>query len=87
MKIYKGNILFTKQPDRFETLQHGYIAVENGCVKALYDHLPDNAKEAEIIDYGDKLIIPAMNDLHVHAPQDPYCGIGARVHANRSWPE
>lgn len=69
MKIYKGNILFTKQPDRFETLQHGYIAVENGCVKALYDHLPDNAKEAEIIDYGDKLIIPAMNDLHVHAPQ------------------
>lgn len=69
MKIYKGNILFTKQPDRFETLQHGYIAVENGCVKALYDHLPDNAKEAEIIDYGDRLIIPAMNDLHVHAPQ------------------
>lgn len=69
MKIYKGNILFTKQPDRFEMLQHGYIAVENGCVKALYDHLPDNAKEAEIIDYGDRLIIPAMNDLHVHAPQ------------------
>lgn len=69
MKIYKGNILFTKQPDRFEMLQHGYIAVENGCVKALYDHLPDNAKEAKIIDYGDKLIIPAMNDLHVHAPQ------------------
>lgn len=69
MKIYKGNILFTKQPDRFEMLQHGYIAVENGCVKALYDHLPDNAKEAEIIDYGNKLIIPAMNDLHVHAPQ------------------
>lgn len=69
MKLYKGNILFTKQSDRFEVIPNGYIAVENGCVTAVYDSLPDEMRAAELVDFGDKLIIPAMNDLHVHAPQ------------------
>lgn len=69
MKLYKGNILFTKQSNRFEVIANGYIAVENGCVTAVYDHFPDELQNAEVVDYGDRLIIPAMNDLHVHAPQ------------------
>ena len=28
-----------------------------------------DSTDAEIIDFGDRLLIPAMNDLHVHAPQ------------------
>jgi len=28
-----------------------------------------DAEDAEVIDFGDRMLIPAMNDLHVHAPQ------------------
>lgn len=69
MKIYKAHILFTKVKDKFEIIENGYIAVENGRIEGVYAHLPEHLKDVEIVDFGDKLLIPAMNDMHVHAPQ------------------
>lgn len=70
-KVYKANILFTKEKSRFEILENGYIAVDdNGCVIGVAKDLASiDGEGAEIIDFGDRLLIPAMNDLHVHAPQ------------------
>ena len=69
-KVYKAHILFTKEKDRFEVFENGYIAVENGIVLGVANNLKDLGCEgAEVIDFGDKLLIPAMNDMHVHAPQ------------------
>jgi len=69
-KIYKAHILFTKEKDRFEVLENGYVAVEDGIVVGIANQLKDlNAPDAEVVDFGDKLLIPAMNDMHVHAPQ------------------
>ena len=69
-KVYKAHILFTKEKDCFEVFENGYIAVENGIVLGVANNLKDLGCEgAEVIDFGDKLLIPAMNDMHVHAPQ------------------
>ena len=69
-KVYKAHILFTKEKDHFEVFENGYIAVENGKVVGVANNLADlNVQDAEVIDFGDKLLIPAMNDMHVHAPQ------------------
>ena len=76
-KVYKAHILFTKEKDHFEVFENGYIAVENGIVVGVANNLADlnaqcpafNAQDAELVDFGDKLLIPAMNDMHVHAPQ------------------
>ena len=69
-KIYKAHILFTKEKDHFEVYENGYIAVENGKVTGVSTNLSDlDSEGAEVIDFGDKLLIPAMNDMHVHAPQ------------------
>jgi len=70
-KIYKAHILFTKEKDRFEVLENGYVAVNaEGCVEGVSADLEAlNPQDAEVVDFGDKLLIPAMNDLHVHAPQ------------------
>ena len=68
--VYKAHILFTKEKDRFEILENGYIAVEDGIVAGVSANLDDlGCKDAKVIDFGDKLLIPAMNDMHVHAPQ------------------
>ena len=67
-KVYKAHILYTKEKNSFEVLENGYIAVgADGRVLSVSADLP--AEDAEVIDYGDCLLIPAMNDVHVHAPQ------------------
>ncbi len=69
-KVYKAHILFTKEKDHFEVFENGYIAVEDGIVLGVANKLKELGCEGvEVIDFGDKLLIPAMNDMHVHAPQ------------------
>ena len=70
-KIYKGHILYTKEKSRFEVLENGYVAVDaDGCVTGVAADLASlDSQDAEVIDFGDRLLIPAMNDIHVHAPQ------------------
>ncbi len=70
MKIYKAHILFTKEKDHFEVIENGYIGVDDGHVVGVAtDDSVFQCPEAEVIDLGDRLLIPAMNDIHVHAPQ------------------
>ena len=76
MKIYKAHILYTKDKDHFEVLENGYVAVDtDGRVTGVATDLASlggNVSQrcnAELIDFGDRLLIPAMNDLHVHAAQ------------------
>ena len=70
-KIYKAHILYTKEKDHFEVLENGYIAVDaDGRVSGVATDLDSlDSEDAEVIDFGDRLLIPAMNDMHVHAPQ------------------
>lgn len=69
MQIYKGHILYTPEMSRFEVVENGYIAVEHGKVVGVYNQLPAEMLDSPVRDFGDKLLIPAMNDVHVHAPQ------------------
>ena len=70
-KVYKAHILFTKEQSRFEVLENGYVAVDgDGRVIGVAGDLASlDAEGAELVDFGNRLLIPAMNDMHVHAPQ------------------
>ena len=67
--IYRANIIFTPESHRFEVISNGYIVVENGKVEGVYHELPEHLTGLPVTDFGDRLLVPAMNDLHVHAPQ------------------
>jgi len=70
MKVYKAHIVFTKERQRFEVLENGYVAVDNGRVCAVAADLQSlGCPDAEVTDFGNRLLIPAMNDVHVHAAQ------------------
>ena len=70
-KVYKAHILFTKEKSHFEVLENDYVAVDaDGRVTGVSTDLASlDSEGAEVVDFGDRLLIPAMNDLHVHAPQ------------------
>lgn len=70
MRIYKANILHTPTPDKLEVLPNGFLVVdENGIIEGAYPSLPSHLQGIAITDFGDRMLIPAMNDLHLHAPQ------------------
>lgn len=70
-KVYKAHILYTKEQSRFEVLENGYVAVDaDGRVTGVATDLTLlDSENKEVVDFGDCLLIPAMNDLHVHASQ------------------
>jgi len=70
-KVYKAHIIYTKERSRFEVYENGYVAVDDKgrVIKVSSDLSALECEDAEIVDFGDCLLIPAMNDMHVHAPQ------------------
>ena len=74
--ILKGNIVYSRSAEELELCEHGYLVCENGRVKGVYQTLPFVYGGIPITDYEDRLIIPGLVDLHVHAPQYSYRGLG-----------
>ena len=75
MEIYRGNIVYSKSSKELVSIVHGYIIVSNGVIQDVFKELPKEYKDNKITDFGNAVIIPAFNDLHVHAPQYPNRGI------------
>ena len=72
--VLKGNLCYCKDRARFQTA--GYLVCENGIWAGAFDALPERYAAYPLTDYGDKLILPGLCDLHVHAPQFAYRGLG-----------
>lgn len=76
IKIFKGNIIFTKTPDCFSVMENGYLVIDNSKIAGIYETLPVQFANEEITDFESHLIIPGMNDMHCHAAQFNNLGIG-----------
>lgn len=70
MKIYRANLIFTPTSDSFRIIPRGYVCVgDDGIIVDVCQHLPAEYSTSSVVDFGDRLLIPAFADLHVHAPQ------------------
>ncbi len=72
----KGDIAFTERSDSFKTVQNGYLVCTDGICSGVFETLPEMYRDLPILDFSEKLIIPGLVDLHVHAPQFAYRGTG-----------
>lgn len=73
---FRGQILYSSVPEKFETLEKGYVIVQDGKIKEVVSTPGDKYRDAELVDFGDRLLIPSFMDLHIHAPQYAYNGLG-----------
>ncbi|MEE1086128.1 MAG: amidohydrolase family protein [Schaedlerella sp.] len=74
--VLKGNIVYSKSLTDLEVCENGYLVYDEGLVKGVYPELPEEYKDEEVEDYGERLIIPGLVDLHIHAPQYSFRGLG-----------
>lgn len=78
MSVYalRGNIIYSKNSDELIVKEKHYLICKDGISQGVYEELPDEWSDIEVNDCGDHLVVPGLVDLHVHAPQYTYRGIG-----------
>lgn len=74
--VLKGAVIDSKNQDTLHLTEQGYVVCVNGICEGVYEELPTEYRNLELKDYTDYLIIPGMSDLHLHAPQYTYRGLG-----------
>ncbi|MFV0343058.1 MAG: amidohydrolase family protein [Anaerocolumna sp.] len=78
LKIFalKGDLVFSESSHKLVTIPGGYVVCKDGKVEGTYHELPDCFHGIQVFDYGHKLILPGLVDLHTHAPQYAFVGLG-----------
>lgn len=74
--IIKGDFCFSKTKEQIETIESGYVVCVDGVCKGTFKQLPEQYAGLPIYDYGHLLILPGITDLHLHAPQFSFRGLG-----------
>ena len=74
--ILKGNICHTPRVGAQDIRENGCVVCEDGVCQGIYDGIPERYAGLPVFDCTDKLILPGMVDLHIHAPQYAYRGTG-----------
>ena len=76
MKVLKGTVVAAPALEELAIYERGALLLDDaGKILAVERTAPDGL-DAEVIDYGDKLILQSFADLHLHGPQYPMLGMG-----------
>ena len=74
--IIHGDICWSKGPNALETMAGAYLVCAGGKSAGAFSTLPEQYANLPIIDCAGKLVIPGLVDLHAHAPQFSFRGLG-----------
>ena len=74
--ILKGDICYSKSPTELAVQRDGYVVCREGVSVGVYESIPDLYAGVPVKDCSKELIIPGLVDLHIHAPQYTFRGLG-----------
>lgn len=72
----KGDICFAKTPTELETVSNGYAVCVDGVSRGVFRELPEEYRALPVHDHSGMLVFPGLVDLHIHAPQFAFRGMG-----------
>lgn len=90
--VIKGNVLYSTSLNEIAEYPNSYLVCENNMCQGVFRELPEQYKSLQLYDYTDKLIVPGLVDVHIHAPQFAYRGMGMDLELlewldNQAFPE
>ena len=74
--ILKGHVCYTPEVGRLVIRENAFVVCEDGVCRGVFEEIPERYAGLKIIDCTDRLILPGLVDLHIHAPQYPFRGTG-----------
>ena len=74
--VLRGDICWSDRQKKLHCAQDAYLVCEDGRCAGVFDVLPEKYSALPLIDHRGKLVIPGMADLHIHAPQYAFRGLG-----------
>lgn len=72
----KGDIIYSRNADELDITKDGWLVCEQGQVAGVFDTLPTRYAGIPVEDFSGKIIIPGLVDMHLHAPQYAFRGMG-----------
>ena len=76
LRALKGQIVYSESSNKLKICENGYLVYEANKIEGVYPILPEEYEGIPVEDYGDRIIVPGFVDLHVHAPQYAFRGLG-----------
>ena len=74
--IIHGDIIYSADKDSLITVPGGYAVCADGICAGVFTEVPERYTGLPVRDFGGMLVMPGMADLHIHAPQYAYRGLG-----------
>ena len=72
----KGTFCYSKDSQNLIIRENAYLICNNGISEGIYEEIPACFQGIQVIDHTNRLIIPGLIDLHLHAPQYTFRGTG-----------
>ena len=74
--VIKGDVCYSTSPQEVSCTQYGYLVCVDGRSAGVFAELPQSYADLPLIDCTGQLVVPGMSDIHVHAPQYAFRGLG-----------
>ena len=74
--VIKGDICWSRNRKELATADNSFLVCVDGRSEGVFRELPEKYKALPVLDYSGKMVIPGMTDLHIHAPQYAFRGLG-----------
>ena len=72
----RGDLCWSRDPQHLNTLRDGWLICVDGQSAGVFRSLPEKYANLPVEDWSGHLVIPGLVDLHVHAPQYTFRGLG-----------
>jgi guanine deaminase len=74
--ILRGDMCYSESSATLVTLPDGYLVCRNGVSQGVFPRVPEEFRALPVLDYRGMLVVPGLVDLHTHAPQFQFRGLG-----------
>jgi guanine deaminase len=74
--VLRGDICYSGSPAALVTLPGGYLVCREGVSQGVFPRVPEEFRSLPVLDYRGMLVVPGLVDLHTHAPQFQFRGLG-----------
>lgn len=74
--VIKADICYNETPQVLNTVQDGFLVCVKGRSAGVFQELPEQYAALPLLDHSGSLAVPGLTDLHVHAPQYAFRGLG-----------